>query len=606
MSQKPNQQSVPGAILNEQQWNAITQAISGLNRDQLTWVSGYAAGMAAAQGSAVAPAITAPESAAPAATLTILYGSQTGNAKGLAQQFQAKAEEAGYNSKLVSMADYKPRQLKSETHVALFVSTHGEGDAPDDAIELHEFVSGKKAPKLSNTKYAVLGLGDSSYEFFCQTGKDFDERLGKLGAKALVKRAAQTFDYEAQAEAWISKLIEALKEDFTAAPPAAVAAQTGAAVQGAPAQTYSKKAPYTATLLDSQKITGRDSVKDIRHIEISLEGSGIQYQAGDALGVWFKNAPKLVDEFISVLSLDGDAEVTVGDEKMRLREALTHKLELTLSYPTFVKAYQAATGSTSLATLMEDKAQLRTYMAQRQIIDIVREHPGKISEQTLVEALRPLTPRLYSIASSQSEVEEEVHLTVAHVDYEAFGHRHQGGASGFLCEYLEENGEVDVFIEPNNNFRLPEDPNTPVIMVGPGTGIAPFRSFMQERDAQGAEGKNWLFFGNPNFTQDFLYQVEWQGYVKDGLLDKITLAFSRDQEEKIYVQHRLLEQGKAVYEWLEQGAHFYVCGDATHMAKDVENALISIVQEHGNKSEADAKAYIVELRKAKRYQKDVY
>jgi len=296
----------------------------------------------------------------------------------------------------------------------------------------------------------------------------------------------------------------------------------------------------------------------------------------------------------------------VGDEKMRLREALTHKLELTLSYPTFVKAYQAATGSTSLATLMEDKAQLRTYMAQRQIIDIVREHPGKISEQTLVEALRPLTPRLYSIASSQSEVEEEVHLTVAHVDYEAFGHRHQGGASGFLCEYLEENGEVDVFIEPNNNFRLPEDPNTPVIMVGPGTGIAPFRSFMQERDAQGAEGKNWLFFGNPNFTQDFLYQVEWQGYVKDGLLDKITLAFSRDQEEKIYVQHRLLEQGKAVYEWLEQGAHFYVCGDATHMAKDVENALISIVQEHGNKSEADAKAYIVELRKAKRYQKDVY
>ena len=607
MSQDSNSNSAPGAVLNEQQWNAITQAIAGLNRDQLTWVSGYAAGMAAAQGGAVAPmmqAQTAPAGDAP--TLTILYGSQTGNAKGVAAQCQAKAEEAGFNSKLVSMADYKPRNLKGETHVAVFVSTHGEGDAPDDAIELHEFLAGKKAPKLTNTKYAVLGLGDSSYEFFCQTGKDFDERLGKLGGKAIVDRLDCDVDYEAEAEAWLSKLIESLKEDFSAASAPAVAAQSGAAVHGVAAQTYTKKAPFKASLIESLKITGRDSVKDIRHIEISLEGSGITYQPGDALGVWFKNAPSLVSELISLLSLDGNAEVVVAESSMPLSEALTSKLELTLSYPNFIKSYQAATGSESLAALMEDKAQLRTYMAERQIIDIVRDHPGSLTAQQLVDALRPLTPRLYSIASSQTEVEEEVHLTVAHVDYEAFGHRHQGGASGFLCEYLEENGEVDVFVENNDNFRLPADPNTPVIMVGPGTGIAPFRAFMQERDAQEAEGKNWLFFGNPHFTQDFLYQVEWQGYVKDGLLDKITLAFSRDQEEKVYVQHRLLENGKEVYEWLEQGAHFYICGDAMHMAKDVENALITIVQEHGGKSEADAKAYIVELRKAKRYQKDVY
>ena len=607
MSQDSNSNSAPGAVLNEQQWNAITQAIAGLNRDQLTWVSGYAAGMAAAQGGAVAPMMQA--QAAPAGdapTLTILYGSQTGNAKGVAAQCQAKAEEAGFNSKLVSMADYKPRNLKGETHVAVFVSTHGEGDAPDDAIELHEFLAGKKAPKLTNTKYAVLGLGDSSYEFFCQTGKDFDERLGKLGGKSIVDRLDCDVDYEAEAEAWLSKLIESLKEDFSAASAPAVAAQTGAAVHGVAAQTYTKKAPFKASLIESLKITGRDSVKDIRHIEISLEDSGITYQPGDALGVWFKNAPSLVSELISLLSLDGNAEVVVAESSMPLSEALTSKLELTLSYPNFIKSYQAATGSESLAALMEDKAQLRTYMAERQIIDIVRDHPGSLTAQQLVDALRPLTPRLYSIASSQAEVEEEVHLTVAHVDYEAFGHRHQGGASGFLCEYLEENGELDVFVENNDNFRLPADPNTPVIMVGPGTGIAPFRAFMQERDAQDAEGKNWLFFGNPHFTQDFLYQVEWQGYVKDGLLDKITLAFSRDQKEKVYVQHRLLENGKEVYEWLEQGAHFYVCGDAMHMAKDVENALITIVQEHGGKSEADAKAYIVELRKAKRYQKDVY
>lgn len=608
MSQQSNNPSATGAVLNEQQFNAITQAISGLNRDQLTWISGYAAGMAAAQGGAVAP--TAAGAVAPAQTdaptLTILFGSQTGNAKGVAQQCQAKAEEAGFNSKLVSMADYKPRSLKAETHVALFVSTHGEGDAPDDAIELHEFVSGKKAPKLSNTKYAVLGLGDSSYEFFCQTGKDFDERLGKLGGTELVARADCDVDYEAQAETWLNDLIASLKDDFTASAPVAQAVQTGSAVQGAPEQAYTKKAPFTATLLDAQKITGRDSVKDIRHIEISLEDSGITYKAGDALGVWFKNAPSLVNAFIDTLSLDGDAEVKVADATLTLREALTSKLELTLSYPNFIKAYQAATGSESLAAMMEDKAKLRTYMAERQLIDIVRDHPGSITAQQLVEAFRPLTPRLYSIASSQTEVEDEVHLTVAHVDYEAFGHRHQGGASGFLCEYLEENGEVDVFVENNDHFRLPEDGNTPVIMVGPGTGIAPFRAFMQERDAQEAEGKNWLFFGNPHFTQDFLYQLEWQGYVKDGLLDKITLAFSRDQEEKVYVQHRLLEHGKEVYEWLQQGAHFYVCGDATYMAKDVENALISIVQQYGEKSEADAKAYLVELRKAKRYQKDVY
>lgn len=608
MSANSNQNQAPGAVLNEQQWNAITQAIAGLNRDQLTWVSGYAAGMAAAQGGAVAPQLAAPAAAAGnAPVLTILYGSQTGNAKGVAQQFQAQAEAAGYTSKLISMADYKPRQIKAETHVAVFVSTHGEGDAPDDAVEFHEFLGGKKAPKLDGLKYAVLGLGDSSYEFFCQTGKDFDERLGKLGGSAVVARQDCDVDYEESAKSWGEQLIAALKDDFAGAPAgAAVAVQSGSAVAGSAEQTYTKKAPFAATLIESQKITGRDSVKDIRHVEISLEDSGIQYRAGDALGVWFKNAPALVEEMLSLTGLSGSEEVKVADATTTIADALAGKLELTLSYPTFVKAYQQATGSDALAALIEDPAQLRTYLAERQIIDIVREHPAKVDAQVLADALRPLTPRLYSIASSQDEVEDEVHLTIAHVDYEAFGKRHQGGASGFLCEGLEEGAEVEVYIEKNDNFRLPENPDTPVIMVGPGTGIAPFRAFMQERDAQGADGKNWLFFGNPNFTQDFLYQVEWQGYVKSGLVDKITLAFSRDQKEKIYVQHRLIENGKDVFEWLEAGAHFYVCGDATHMAKDVEAALLSIIQQHGGKSEDDAKEYLVAMRKAKRYQKDVY
>ncbi|MEW9799606.1 assimilatory sulfite reductase (NADPH) flavoprotein subunit [Alteromonas sp. CYL-A6] len=603
MSQNPSNTYAPGNILDEQQWNAITKALSGLNSQQLTWVSGYAAGLAA--GGVPAGEASPQAGEGKQSHLTILYGSQTGNAKALAQQMQAQADAAGIHSKLVSMADYKPRQLKQETHVAVFVSTHGEGDAPDDAIELHEFLGSKKAPKLPALKYAVLGLGDSSYEFFCQTGKDFDSRLASAGATAIIGRADCDVDYEDQAKRWSESVLKAIADDFTSATGAAVATRTGAAVTTA-TQTYTKKAPFKASLLTSQKITGRDSVKDIRHIEIDLSDSGIQYQPGDALGVWFKNAPSLVEAFLTTLSLNGDETVTVQDTSMTLREALTSRLELTLSYPTFVKTYQAATQSEALAALLADKAKLRTYLESRQIIDVVRDHPGAISAQQLVDALRPLTPRLYSIASSQREVEEEVHLTVAHVDYQAFGYRHQGGASGFLCEYLEDDAEVEVYVEANNNFRLPDNPATPVIMVGPGTGIAPFRAFLQERDAQEAEGKNWLFFGNPHFTQDFLYQVEIQDYVKRGVLDRVSLAFSRDQQDKIYVQHRLLEQGKEVYDWLEAGAHFYVCGDAMHMAKDVENALIEIIKTHGKKDEKAAKAYVVELRKAKRYQKDVY
>ncbi|NMH61467.1 assimilatory sulfite reductase (NADPH) flavoprotein subunit [Alteromonas ponticola] len=602
MSDNSVNKAVLPSLLNEQQFNAITQAIAGLNSQQLTWVSGYLAGLSASGAPVASVAPSASSSSAPG--LTILYGSQTGNAKALAHQFKTKADAAGYTNKLVSMADFKPRQIKNETHMVVFVSTHGEGDAPDDAMELHEFLGGKKAPKLPALNYAVLSLGDSSYEFFCQTGKDFDSRLAALGAKALCERADCDVDFEQQAADWSDKLITQLKDDLSGASQQ-VTTESSASVSQ-PASQYDKQRPFAASLIESQKITGRDSVKDIRHIEISLEDSGLTYKPGDALGVWFTNAPALVDEFISLLSLNGDSQVTVKEESMSLRQALSEKLELTLSYPGFVKAYQEQLQSSALKSLMDDAATFRTYLSERQLIDIVREHPGKLAPQQLVDALRPLAPRLYSIASSQAEVEDEVHLTVAHVDYMAFGQRHQGGASGFLCERVEEGQEVKVYVEKNNHFSLPESDDTPIIMVGPGTGIAPFRAFMQERDAREAEGKNWLFFGNPHFTQDFLYQVEWQGYKKSGLLTNITLAFSRDQKEKIYVQHRLMEHGKEVFEWLEAGAHFYVCGDAMHMAKDVEGALLHIVEKFGNKSEQEAKEYVLALRKAKRYQKDVY
>jgi sulfite reductase (NADPH) flavoprotein alpha-component len=602
MSSVINQATGLAAGLNENQWSQINQATASLNPQQLTWLSGYLAGMAQNGQSAV---LSQPASS-PAKSLTILYGSQTGNAKSVAQEYKAKLDALNVPAKIVSMADYKQKQLKTESHMVVIVSTHGEGEAPDDAIALHSFLAGKKAPKLNGLNFAVLGLGDTSYEFFCQTAKDFDKRLQDLGATRITDRVDCDVDYDADVSAWFETITHQVKDELGAKSMQSVIPSLDLGASAIVASQYTKKSPYTATLLESLKITGRDSVKDIRHIEISLEDSGIQYRTGDALGVWFKNDINLVDELIIALGLQRDASVNWSSDDHSLHDVLVNKLELTQSYPTFVTKYAKYAKNVELNALLDDKSVLREYLAQRQIIDVVRQYPAKVNAQQFVDTLRMMTPRLYSIASSQAEVEEEVHLTVALVEYDAHGHAHQGGASSFLSTRLDEGGEVNVFVEKNDNFRLPDDGNTPVIMIGPGTGIAPFRAFMQQREAEEASGENWLFFGNPNYTQDFLYQTEWQRFVKDGVVNKVSLAFSRDQEQKIYVQHRMLEQGAEFYQWLERGAHVYVCGDANQMAKDVQDALVHIVIEHGGKSEAQAEQYISDLRRAKRYQKDVY
>ncbi|MFQ3206514.1 MAG: sulfite reductase (NADPH) flavoprotein alpha-component [Glaciecola sp.] len=594
------------SALTEQQLQLLSGAASSLNKEQLIWASGFLAGLSGSVSTLQIPSsVETAKQVAPAPTLTILYGSQTGNSKGVANNYKASALEQGYQANVVSMSDYKPRQLKNETHLVVIVSTHGEGDAPDDAVELFEFLASKKAPKVPNLKFAVVGLGDTSYEFFCQTGKDFETRLLSLGATALVERLDCDVDYDSAVADWTVSLNAKLKEELTPVVTEQINNLTPAA-NAVAESLYNKKSPFAANLSASLKITGRDSVKDIRHIEISLEDSGIIYKPGDALGVWFSNDEAVAQRILSATSTSADDKIILADVEITLLDALINKLELTLSYPGFVKSYQAETGQAELADLMADKAVLREYLSVSQIVDIVEKYPAKITPQALVNALRPIVPRLYSIASSQTEVEDEVHLTVAHIEYEANGFTHQGGASGFLSTRLEEGDNLNVYVENNDNFRLPVDPNIPIIMIGPGTGIAPFRSFMQERDSTEAEGKNWLFFGNPNFTQDFLYQTEWQGYLKSGLLSKISLAFSRDQANKIYVQDKLKENGKEVFEWLEQGAHFYICGDALRMAKDVETTLLALVAEHGNKTEAQAKEYVTNLRKSKRYQKDVY
>ncbi|PCR07382.1 sulfite reductase subunit alpha [Klebsiella pneumoniae] len=381
---------------------------------------------------------------------------------------------------------------------------------------------------------------------------------------------------------------------------------TSGAVNDIHTSPYTKEAPLTATLSVNQKITGRNSEKDVRHIEIDLGDSGLRYQPGDALGVWYQNDPQLVKELVELLWLKGDEPVTVEGKTLPLSEALQWHFELTVNTATIVENYATLTRSESLLPLVGDKAQLQQYAAATPIVDMVRFSPAQLDAEALIGLLRPLTPRLYSIASSQAEVESEVHVTVGVVRYEIEGRARAGGASSFLADRVEEDGEVRVFIEHNDNFRLPANPETPVIMIGPGTGIAPFRAFMQQRAADGAQGKNWLFFGNPHFTEDFLYQVEWQSYVKEGLLTRIDLAWSRDQQQKIYVQDKLREQGAELWRWINDGAHIYVCGDANRMAKDVENTLLEVIAEYGAMDAEAADEFLSELRVERRYQRDVY
>jgi len=605
LNQNTSNSANNSSALDANQLASLQQSVADYSSLQLAWASGYlAAKSEQGQNAQIAPVAAA----VAAKTLTILYASQTGNAKGVAGQLEKSAKEAGITVVLKNIADFKAKALKNETHLLIVASTNGEGEPPDDAIEFHEFLLGKKAPKLPNLSYSVLALGDSSYEFFCQTGKEFDERLQVLGAKQVTPRVDCDVDYDSDAENWTLSIVESLKDELTQSD-APLATVIDLPTAGAVSQ-YSKQNPYAAEFSLSQKITGRDSAKDVRHIEIDLGDSGLTYQVGDALGVWFENDANLVAELVAALSLTGEEKVKLkvdgAAQVLTLTDALTTQLEITQTAPAFIEFWAKISGNKELAAIAADKNSAREYAGQHQVIDVVKAAKTEIDAQFFIEALRKITPRLYSIASAQSEVEDEVHLTVGVVSYDANDKTRTGGASGFLCQRLEEGQNVRVFVEHNDNFRLPQSDETPVIMIGPGTGVAPFRAFMQEREARDATGDNWMFFGDQTFTQDFLYQVEWQNYLKSGLLTRMDVAFSRDQAEKVYVQDRLKEQASEVFAWLERGAHLYICGDANRMAKDVHQTLNEIIQEHGKLSAEQAEDYLKSLRSNKRYQKDVY
>jgi sulfite reductase (NADPH) flavoprotein alpha-component len=563
---------------------------------QRAWASGYLA-------AGVDPALQAAAPAVASLQATVLHGSETGHARGVAMRLGEQLSAAGVPVRVIGMGDYRPRELKDERFLLVVTATHGEGDPPEPARGFHEFLMGRKAPKLAGLQFAVLGLGDSSYEFFCKTARDIDARLEALGGERIRERRDCDVEFEAPAAEWSAAAVPMFVERLKAAGAIAGSAAVSAAGLASPADalfTDGRSAPLPAVVLDHLRLNGRGSDKSTWHIEFDINESPVRHLPGDALGVVVQNDPALVAELLEALGLGSDTA---------LAGELGRSHELTALTPGFIEAYARAGDIAPLAKICADKdrSALRKLMANRQIVDLVREYPLKgLSGSALKGMLRKLEPRLYSIASSAEAAPGEIHITVAEVQFRStFGTR-LGVASGQLCRRIEPGAELQVYVQRNEQFRLPEDPATPVIMIGAGTGVAPYRAFMQQREMHGAAGRAWLFFGERRFRTDFLYQTEWQRYLKDGLLTRMEVAFSRDQAEKVYVQQRLRECGRELYAWLEQGACIYVCGDAESMAPDVHAALIDIIATHGGRDAESAREYLNDLTLERRYRRDVY
>ncbi|MED4022389.1 assimilatory sulfite reductase (NADPH) flavoprotein subunit [Priestia aryabhattai] len=601
------QLKVVNSPFNQEQADLLNRLLPTLTEAQKMWLSGYltASQSTSAEGTPdVSTAAPAQAEQTISKDVTILYGSQTGNAQGLAENTGKTLEAKGFNVTVSSMNDFKPNNLKKLENLLIVVSTHGEGEPPDNALSFHEFLHGRRAPKLENFRFSVLSLGDSSYEFFCQTGKEFDVRLAELGGERLYPRVDCDLDFEEPANKWLKGVIDGLSEAKGHSASAAVPAE-------APAGTspYSRTNPFKAEVLENLNLNGRGSNKETRHLELSLEGSGLTYEPGDSLGIYPENDPELVDLLLNEFKWDASESVTVNKEgeTRPLREALTSNFEITVLTKPLLKQAAELTGNDKLKALVENREELKAYTQGRDVIDLVRDFgPWNVSAQEFVAILRKMPARLYSIASSLSANPGEVHLTIGAVRYEAHGRERKGVCSVLCSERLQPGDTIPVYLQSNKNFKLPQNQETPIIMVGPGTGVAPFRSFMQEREETGAKGKSWMFFGDQHFVTDFLYQTEWQKWLKDGVLTKMDVAFSRDTEEKVYVQNRMLEHSKELFQWLEEGASFYVCGDKTNMARDVHNTLVEIVETEGKMSREEAEAYLAEMKKQKRYQRDVY
>lgn len=613
---------------------ALQRLTAGLSDQQLMWLSGYFYGRSTAgagvQATTAASAAPVAAEKSPLPRLTILYGSQTGNSKKVALQTADLARQRGLTDVVVQdMNDYAGRTLQTERRLLVVVSTQGEGDAPISAEDLHQFLGSSRAPKLPELRYAVLALGDRSYLQFCQTGQEFDERLAALGAQRLVERVDCDVDFQEPARQWAEKVLAELlaeaQQDSAAAEagirqevaatnrvsvtvPVGPVVNSPASIEFEETLEYSRHNPFFAPVLEKIQLNGRGSSKETFHLELLLADSGLRFEPGDSLAVLPVNEAPLVAEVVKAARLAAEAPVRLDANEFDLTTALSEHRELTTLTRDVLERYAglAPQHGRLRELLTGDRAQLQHYLYGRDVVDLLTEFPAELSAQHLVAALRPLQSRAYSIASSLLAHPDEAHLTVGALRYHAHGRHKRGATSTYLAEQLSINSQARVFIERNEYFKLPTDTETDIVMVGAGTGVAPFRAFVEERVELGATGRNWLLFGNPHFTTDFLYQTEWQQHLKRGGLHQLDVAFSRDQAEKLYVQHRLLENARDVFGWLENGAHFYVCGDKTRLAGDIQTALTTIVQQQGGLSAEDAAAYVHNLKKQRRYLEDVY
>ncbi len=565
---------------------------------QRQWLNGYLAGLLSSAAASAFEEGHAPPSRRP--KLLILFGSQTGNAEGLARDFSGKLGPSGFETRVLGMEDFESVDFAKEEKLLIISSTWGDGDPPDNAVEFWNSLSSDEYPRLEHLCYAVLGLGDTNYLNFCAMGKLFDARLESLGAARLVPRGDCDVDFEASAEAWLKAVTEALG---TSASALANSPEVSSEV------VYSKKNPFPAILKVNRKLNGEGAEKDTRHFEISLEGSGLSYEVGDVLGVIPENCLELVNELLDILGYTGKEMVPLPDGgEGKVREALLRHYAITSPGKKLLQAVASRSGSLTLAATLEDSSALGSYLWGREIIDLLLEYPAaRFTPVEFIALLGKLNPRLYSIASSPRAHEGEVHLTVARVGFESNGRTRKGVCSTYLSDRVGKSDKVKVFLQTAKHFKLPEDTARPVIMVGPGTGIAPFRAFLEDRKFTKARGANWLLFGNPYSATDFLYEDELMAMVADGTLSRLDVAWSRDQEKKIYVQDKMLSAASELWGWLDkEKAHFYVCGDAKRMAKDVDDALHSVIAEQGKMSPDDAAIYVSQMKKDKRYQRDVY
>jgi sulfite reductase (NADPH) flavoprotein alpha-component len=612
-----------GPGVTAEQWDQINALATSLRPGQALWLSGYFAGLDynMRRGGGQAELLPASGGAEPeqrsspvvSRSLTILFGSETGNSAALAKALAGRLREQGAEPTLADMADYKLRKLKDEQDLLVITSTHGEGDPPLSGAGLFEFIESRKAPALQGMRYAVLALGDSTYERYCEAGRRLDRRLAELGAERLATRVDCDVDYDQATASWMADVLSRLAPPSIPASGATISGEGGgvlvrAPVQPAPAPVFDKRTPFPATVIDNLVLTGRGSTKEIRHIELSLAGGGLTFEPGDALGVRARNSPAVVEALLRVLHLSADSPVLANERTVMLAEALSADYEITAATPRFLDRWAQVSGAAELEKLRGDgnTDARRSFLRENHVIDITSRFPVPgIDARDFVAGLRPLQPRLYSIASSMAFAPDEAHLTVSTVRYCLHGEMRSGVASGHLAERAEPDAVIPVYVQPNTHFRLPPD-DVPMLMIGAGTGVAPYRAFLQEREARGARGKSWLVFGERNFHSDFLYQTEWQGWLKDGLLSRMLVAFSRDQAAKVYVQHRLREHAREVYAWLEEGAHIYVCGDGANLPPDIHAALSAIVQQESGRSRQAASDYLGMLQRDHRYQIDVY